>query len=62
MNSLIKHQTKHPKNWLKYQKFDMNSSEVLISSDGSFSENKDGYSQVEYIIVVANKYDNANII
>lgn len=45
-NHSLAHQTskKHPELGLKYQKLEMNSSDILVFSDDSFSGNNDGSS------------------
>lgn len=39
----------------------MKSSEVLVISDGSFSGNNDGCSQVEHMILISERINNRNI-
>lgn len=61
MNDIIKHLQKFPNLWIKYNKLDINSLQLTVLSDGSFSGNEDGSSQVEYMIFLTDKYNNANL-
>lgn len=62
VNSLIKQQQKRPKYGLKYHKLDNKSPDILFFSDGSFSQNNNEWSQVRYIILIAHRNKNRNII
>lgn len=62
INSLIKHLKKYPDLGLKYRKINMDTTEILVFSDGSFSGNNDRSSQVGYIIMLADNENNGNII
>lgn len=55
-NSLIKDLDKYPKPGLKYEQFNKHSLENVVNSDGSFSGNNVGSSQVGFMIFIADRH------
>lgn len=61
VNKLIKHVREH-KQALKYVELDKETMRIVVYSDGSFATNKDGSSQVGYVIFMADKDNKANLV
>ena len=61
-NSLIKHIHKNPELGLQYNKMDIETMEILVYSDGSFSGNNDGSSQVGFMNFLIDKNNTASLI
>ena len=47
---------------LKFIKLDVNTLQLLVFMDASFANNKDLFSQIGYILVLANAIKKANIV
>ncbi|CZT07526.1 uncharacterized protein RCO7_09774 [Rhynchosporium graminicola] len=47
---------------LKFVKLDKNSLKLIVFTNSSFANLKDFYSQISYICVLTDKYENANIV
>lgn len=62
INKLIQHVKTNPGDGLTFRKLDIKTSKIVVYSDGSFSSNNDGSSQVEYQIFISDKSNNANLI
>ena len=62
LNKRLQWQIDNPRRGLKYVKLDKNSLRLIVFTDSSFANNKDYTSQIGYVIVLADKNDNANIL
>ena len=62
INTLIKHVTKSAEKVLHFKPLDLDSIRIIVYSDGSFNGNPDGSSQVGYLIFLADKNNNTNLI
>ncbi|KAI0997137.1 hypothetical protein K3495_g11048 [Podosphaera aphanis] len=62
LNQRFKWQINKNKRGLKFVPLDINSLQLLVFTDASFAGNKDLSLQIGYVIVMTDKYKNANII
>ena len=62
LNKRLQWQIDNPKRGLKYVRLDRDSLKLIVFTDSSFANNKDYTSQIGYVIVLADKNDNANIL
>lgn len=62
INDTIKQVTKYPNKGLKYKRIDLDSLQLTVFSDGTFSEYEDESSKAGYIIFLTDKNNNANPI
>ena len=62
LNKQLSWQIKNINRGLKFIKLDINTLQLLAFTDTSFANNKDLFSQIKYIIVLANATKKANII
>ena len=62
LNQRLQWQMDNPQRGLKFVKLDQESLRLIVFTDGSFANNRDYSSQIGYVIVLADKDQNANIL
>jgi hypothetical protein len=62
LNKHLSWQIENPNKSLKFVKLDINIMQLVIFMDIFFANNKDLFSQIKYIIILANATKKANIV
>jgi hypothetical protein len=62
LNKRLQWQINNQSRGLRFVKLDQDSLKIVIFTDSSFANNKDNTSQIGFVIVIADKDNNANII
>ena len=62
LNKQLTWQSEHPDRGLRYVPLDLATLRVVVFTDSSFANNADLSSQIGFVVLFADKYNNANII